>query len=675
MSGVRGLLAKFENKDLSPAEGDIRGRSPGGEGNGEPAKIGRVRTSFVAVEGANGQLGMRRDDSTSSVFTSTSQRRTSFSENNMSESKVASRPEIGARKRSSLGEAADSAEATKDTDKKVEEANGIENKKEPVVKTATNKSSEKAGGVNTNGSSKSAAVKPVEKSTASKATSRPAPIATSRTAAASKSSPKKPLKSPAPPKTPTTPSRSHAREVKEPEKKATKTILAPPTSKPTRRPSTTSAQASKTRIQESPPQTGFKKPKPRSPTRPVKLPASLMAHTASSGSKTNASPPQVTRQSLSRASGTSQPINSLQAHHAASRSPSRASTTTTKSTLTRKPSALKSGGGRPSLGPPPQVKRQPSRSSLPHQAAPTDDSFLARMMRPTTASASKTAEKPTEPPKRATSVRRPVTKDGPPKPHDTSKASPVQNSRQAAQAKVVTKPTKPVERSPKTLTNPTAPIAMKTPKAQPKAAVEAPVSEKKVPEPMVEKEAAQEPPVDTVPSEPTTTSEPVVEKVSGPEPEALKTEGDVTDKEAPKEGFTSPEVKEAPVVEDIEEDAVAEEPVVAKQEPASIEELVSTPVEIKDEKSQEKAPEVVEKEEIPPVAIAEQETTKEEPAPVVEDPKKDEPTDVETAPVPAQKTIEVEEEDPEDAKAREEIERLNAEFAKIAAESETNEAK
>lgn len=118
----------------------------------------------------------------------------------------------------------------------------------------------------------------------------------------------------------------------------------------------------------SPPKT---KPRPKSPTRPVRLPAAAMATTASSAAKL----------------GDALPI----------RSPSRASVATTSkatsaigrtpSNNTRKPSS------RPSLPAQPAPNQKPrSRTSMASMKAP-EGSFLARMMRPTQSSASKTHEK------------------------------------------------------------------------------------------------------------------------------------------------------------------------------------------------------------------------------------------------------------------------------------------
>ncbi|KAI1756804.1 hypothetical protein F4782DRAFT_484209 [Xylaria castorea] len=147
--------------------------------------------------------------------------------------------------------------------------------------------------------------------------------------------------------------------------------------------------------------TGFVKPKPKSPTRPVKLPSSLTTHTASSVQKTgaaNAAP--APRRSLSRASGNAQHLSVNPTTH---RSPSRNSVSTTGTTaaktLKHKPSNLNVGRSRPSLGPPPKPagKEQPASK----KEVQVDEGFLARMMRPTASSAKKTSDKtPVSPPRK-----------------------------------------------------------------------------------------------------------------------------------------------------------------------------------------------------------------------------------------------------------------------------------
>lgn len=119
----------------------------------------------------------------------------------------------------------------------------------------------------------------------------------------------------------------------------------------------------------------FVKPRPKSPTRPVKLPASLTTHTTASGSRSRVP------------SGTAPPSS----HEHSARSASR-----TKA-IGRSSSAA--GRQRPSVGPPPKL---PAKDHpVVKKDAKVDEGFLARMMRPTAASASKKNEKvPVTPPRR-----------------------------------------------------------------------------------------------------------------------------------------------------------------------------------------------------------------------------------------------------------------------------------
>jgi hypothetical protein len=150
----------------------------------------------------------------------------------------------------------------------------------------------------------------------------------------------------------------------------------------------------------SPPPSAFHKPRPKSPTRPVKLPASLTTHTASSGQK-GATPAATSSSRRSLAPSTKE----------VSKKPSRTNLAP-KQGLTRKPSKLdhdKPASAKPA---PASVKKQPSHQSLPKQTSAADEGMLARMMKPTTSSASKTAEKVTTPPHKSTTSR-PTTREGP----------------------------------------------------------------------------------------------------------------------------------------------------------------------------------------------------------------------------------------------------------------------
>lgn len=227
----------------------------------------------------------------------------------------------------------------------------------------------------------------------SKAATRTVPILTAKTSAKPAKSPTvaKAPKSPATTTTPKANTKTPDRKMTHPEKTATP------------RAATSAAKSSgSTSIQRPPPLqpspsgTGFIKPKVKSPTRPVKLPPGLTTHTAASGSKVNAS-----RQSLSRASGIYTHADSQ------GRSPSRVSVSTVGTTRTSGTTAkpLKRQNStinrpRPSFGPPPKpVARDHPPTKREKEV---DEGFLARMMRPTQASSSKTAEKAaSSPPRKA----------------------------------------------------------------------------------------------------------------------------------------------------------------------------------------------------------------------------------------------------------------------------------
>ncbi|OAA55034.1 hypothetical protein SPI_08538 [Niveomyces insectorum RCEF 264] len=232
-------------------------------------------------------------------------------------------------------------------------------------------------------------------------------------------------------KTPTSPAKPLAHKIasKTPEKQVTPAISdATPKSAASASVTGRSAASSATKkppsIQTFPPNgIGFVKPKPKSPTRPVQLPPGLTTHTASSATKMN-----VPRQSLSRQSG-----NFHLAHQPVVRSPSRASistvgtttTTTGERRLRRQNSAL--NRPRPSIGPPPKL---PARDHpVTKKEKEVDQSFLARMMRPTQSSASKTADKTSlTPPRKQTSTvaKKPVARNvhgAHPKQHNNASAS------------------------------------------------------------------------------------------------------------------------------------------------------------------------------------------------------------------------------------------------------------
>jgi hypothetical protein len=139
--------------------------------------------------------------------------------------------------------------------------------------------------------------------------------------------------------------------------------------------STTTTQSTPVGVRSA---TGFLKPRPRSPTRPIHLPSHLTMHTASSAAKysdNTSSPRPPTRQaSTRRASNIS----------TASSRPSLSHLLGSAAPTSRKMSAT--------FGPPPRPRVASTAAQAIQQrreARTPDDGFLARMMRPTASSASK----------------------------------------------------------------------------------------------------------------------------------------------------------------------------------------------------------------------------------------------------------------------------------------------
>ncbi|KAL0934728.1 uncharacterized protein CTRU02_209319 [Colletotrichum truncatum] len=412
MSAVKNLRAMFEQKqDTSPPD---RGRSPGLSSNGTetppPAArpLSKIRTSFVAVE-KDGKVGLRRDPSNESSR-SLSQRRLSThtegeaSVSGQSDKTMATEETSGGYKTSVVGETIPESPRRPDTDKATNGAvirnlGALTDKPshnpdkhvdietptpellpgDPTLKTP-------AEPAVTNGV---AAAKPAAKAkeaakTAAKPSSTLAPIAT-------KTRSKTPTRSPTAVKTPNLPHASsrlsapksqHEPAKKTPEKSATTTAKAGAKA--------TGSHKKPAPVNISPPSgTGFVKPKPKSPTRPVKLPSSLMAQTAASGSKVKETP----RETLSRASGNQ--------GRPASRASAAGAAPATK-TLKRQKSVI--NHPRPSIGPPPKKPLQDH--PITKKEKEVDENFLARMMRPTQSSSSKTTEKaPVTPPRHRSSTQ------------------------------------------------------------------------------------------------------------------------------------------------------------------------------------------------------------------------------------------------------------------------------
>ncbi|KAF9629778.1 hypothetical protein BFW01_g10981 [Lasiodiplodia theobromae] len=204
-------------------------------------------------------------------------------------------------------------------------------------------------------------------------------------------------KSPAPPATPTSPiaspksTTSKTSTAKEPAKRASRTSLKSATSSSAAKPRASSRPASERKAHATPP---FTKPRPKSPTRPAKLPSHLTQPTAASAAKRDAEKEE--KKPAAKPRTTTTP-----------RAPAVAAKTTTAAAS--KTAAEKKAGSRPSLPAQSTAKRPESRTSRPSVGARApDDSFLARMMRPTASSANKTHEKKDDvksPPRRTVSTK------------------------------------------------------------------------------------------------------------------------------------------------------------------------------------------------------------------------------------------------------------------------------
>ncbi|KAK8165184.1 hypothetical protein BKA80DRAFT_342362 [Phyllosticta citrichinensis] len=211
--------------------------------------------------------------------------------------------------------------------------------------------------------------------------------------------PESPKKSPTP-----VPTETPASSITSPKSTSSKTAAAPaeqPTKKTSRHSlqSTTSSattgakprSSSRPATEKKTAQTaGTAKPRPKSPTRPAKVPSRLMQPTAASATKRDEDK-KATSSSTARKPATTAP-----------RAPAVASKTTTAA------AAKKPATSRPPPASSSSTKRPESRTSRTSVGGKAPDDFLARMMRPTAASASKTHDK--------TDVKSPPRRNPVPKP-------------------------------------------------------------------------------------------------------------------------------------------------------------------------------------------------------------------------------------------------------------------
>ncbi|TLS29198.1 hypothetical protein PpBr36_01085 [Pyricularia pennisetigena] len=426
IGSVSGLRAMFEsgNKEDTPE----RGRSPGlSAGTESPRPLSKIRTNFVAVVEKDGRVGLKRDPSSDSVLSnskktsddtdipSTTASRSqsaqdtppSFTDRLQQQNKpfqMEPIPQSPLHDSPKPGQNATFAQRTPPVPGKV--ASGADDDKptgpaEAEGSTTTSKATKPDQNQNLNGKTavERDKAKAVAKASPAKEgakadngkTDAKGPKALSVTTTKSSG---RPAKSPIATKTPTSPAKGPKLSAKtpekrtlEPQKSATPKLTPKAASKATGSGSAKDSGAKTSSVTKKPPTVqispsdsldrgvGFVKPKPKSPTRPVALPAGLTTHTAASATRTGTGRP-----SSSRQSGTYQ--------NPESRSPSRTSAATGR-TLRRQSSTI--NRPRPSIGPPPKAAAIDHPVTKREKAV--DEGFLARMMRPTQASSSKTHEK------------------------------------------------------------------------------------------------------------------------------------------------------------------------------------------------------------------------------------------------------------------------------------------
>lgn len=169
------------------------------------------------------------------------------------------------------------------------------------------------------------------------------------------------------------------------------TVSKPPTAVPSKIESNSSTGRPVKKLEPASPKPASTKPRPKSPTRLVRLPAAATAPTAASAAKLDGAPPS----SNDRKSTPSSSVKD--------KAPTNPEKPQPKSARTSLPSASR-----------PADKSKPPRMSMASSKAP-EGSFLERMMRPTQSSSQKTHEKK--------DLRSPPTKGQAPKPKRISQGS------------------------------------------------------------------------------------------------------------------------------------------------------------------------------------------------------------------------------------------------------------
>ncbi|KAK2735640.1 hypothetical protein FQN55_002149 [Onygenales sp. PD_40] len=619
--GVRSLLARFENNNnnnSSSTSPPSRGRSPIDSTRPDSVRpLSKVRASFVAVErtgqpGGSPMWGLRK---ASEIGDSPGKPRTSVDEvgSPMERSVTMSSNESVENKGGMMGRSPDStgnngylgnrpwatkvpsrlmdsptpgkqstpgdtlSVATTAAEQKPEQELGKTLKESPFDSSAPSNAPE--GDSQTNKANDTAAPtagvngKPTEKVPPKKTATNP-PSRSSNAAVASKKT-SNDSRSPPLPRTPRTPatapshttSKTSANTAKEPEKGQPKHAVKKP-SRATLNPTTRGTSRTQSSVAGGDNAISRNvRGRTRSPARPARLPNSMVAPTAASAAKFSLD------------------------GRPASRPSSRAGTTTANTT--RKPSSLRTDRTTTASRTTSTVQNQPSRASLapPQNTAhdrprsrntgtrPADESFLARMMRPTASSASKVHEKlEIKSPPRGSGSRPPKAR------RKSGESASSHGSTPPSSAKKIVKKAPSVEAE----TEGNVGVEVQNdkepePVAIPEAVVEEPVAEEPaLEETAVEEPAAVEPTVEEPSAEAPTVPEPVAEEPAIEEPpvEEPEVQEPVIEPAVAEPVIEEPAVKEHVVEETAVEEPAVEEPAVeepAVEEPAVEEPAVEEP--------------------------------------------------------------------------------------------------
>ena len=443
--GVRSLLAKFENNQSNSTSPHSRGLSPGTpDAGGQVRPLSNVRANFVVVREEFGQgsiLGLRKSENSQDVKGSAAD-----------DGDVNRKPvTISSENAEAVDLASSSPSQNSHPGTDGLQHNGVDNVQRPSGRQPGRNGTAEEPPANQSSTPENAStpasvgqkIKQTSQATEKKDTPLPKKTSTSKTVTkrpstisidnknASKSALIQDLKTPTL-KTPEAPGFriSEARQSDKPSQpRDTKEPVKATTKKPSSCPPPDSRGNSKRSIAYSSPNHNSQT---KAPAQAARLSASMAVPTASSITKTGNPPQSLSRGNLASSGLSRKPSVLL----GAKTEPSSRLTAATTTSLRRQPS-------RQSLPAQPPLERPRSRVSVTSTRAP-DETFLARMMRPTASSANKMHEKvePRSPPKSVKVLRPPKKSSDKVDNHDQK--SPKASDLQAKKDHGVSKPQTPI---------------------------------------------------------------------------------------------------------------------------------------------------------------------------------------------------------------------------------------